>query len=177
MQAWASRSGRQRKNKRLSNFKEEKTVMADTEFTAHSYRDAAQEHLGQAHFLHHEARLYYLAHYWAGVAVECILRAHGLLENDEFTGRHDLGNLASRADFFRLARGARRFEYVAKVSEANLRWRSAHRYVTEGQLLAYLHGIGIDRRIKGDRLKYNSQRMYTLAEEIVGLGVLKWKSE
>ena len=151
--------------------------MADTEFTAHSYRDAAQEHLSEARFLHYDAHRYYLAHYWAGVAVECILRAHGLLEDDEFTGRHDLENLANRADFFRLAREAKRSGYVAKVSEANLRWRSAHRYVTEGQLRAYLNGIGIDRKIKGDRLKYNSQRMYTLAEEIVGLGVLKWKSE
>lgn len=151
--------------------------MADTEFTAQSYRDAAQEHLSEARFLHHQAHRYYLAHYWAGVAVECILRAHGLLEDDEFTGRHDLSNLASRADFFRLAREAKQSEYVAKVTEVNLRWRSAHRYVTEGQLLSYLNGIRIDRKIKGDSLKYNSQRMYTLAEEIVGLGVLKWKSE
>ena len=150
--------------------------MADTEFTAHSYRDAAQEHLSEARFLHHEARRYYLAHYWAGVAVECILRAHGLLEDDAFTSRHDLNNLASRADFFGLIRDARQSDYVAKISEANLRWRSNHRYVTEGQLLTYLNGTRIDRRIKGDRLKYNSQRMYTLAEETVGLRVLKWKS-
>lgn len=150
--------------------------MAKIEFTAHTYRDAAQEHLSEARILHHKARRYYLAHYWAGVAIECILRAHGLLEDDAFTSRHDLQNLASRADFFDLIRNARQLDYVAKVSEANLRWRSNHRYVTEGQLLAYLNNTEIDRRINGDKLKYNSQRMYTLAEEIVGLGVLKWKS-
>lgn len=151
--------------------------MADTKFTAQSYRNAAQEHLSQARFLHHQSRQYYLAHYWSGVAVECILRAHGLLEDDEFTSRHDLNNLASRADFFGLVRDAKQSDYVAKVSEANLRWRSSHRFITEDQLLAYLNSTRIDTKIKGNRLKYNSQKMYNLAEEIVGLGVLKWKSK
>jgi len=150
--------------------------MPDTKFTAHSYRDAAQEHLSQARFLHHIAKCYSLAHYWTGVAVECILRAHGLLEDDEFTSRHDLNNLASRGEFFGLVRDAKQSDYVAKVGEANLRWRSNHRYVAEGQLLAYLNSTRIDTKIKGDKLKYNSQKMYHLAEEIVGLGVLKWKN-
>ena len=150
--------------------------MADTKFTAHSYRDAAQEHLNQARFLHHNAMQYYLAHYVAGVAMECILRAHGRLADDEFTGRHDLSQLAARANYFRLAREARRPAYVALVGEANLRWRSSHRYATEAQLLSYLNGTQIDQRIRGDRLKYNSKRMYELAEQIVGLGVLAWNS-
>ena len=151
--------------------------MADTKFTAHSYRNSAQEHLGQARFLHHEAGQYYLAHFIAGLAIECILRAHGRLADDEFTSRHDLNQLAAKSDFFCLVRDARRSTYVALVVEVNLRWRSNHRYFTEGQLLSYLNGIQIDPRIRGDRLKYNSKRMYDLAEQIVGLGVMKWKSE
>lgn len=151
--------------------------MADTKFTAHSYRDAAQEHLSQGRFLHYDARRFSLAHYVAGVAIECILRAHGRLRDDDFTGRHDLNQLASRADFFRLARPAKSPDYVSQVAEANLRWRSSHRYVTEAQLLSYLDSTQIDQRIQGDRLKYNSRWMYDLAEQIVGLGVLKWKSE
>ena len=147
--------------------------MADTKFTAQSYRDAAQEHLGQARFLHSDARQYSLAHYIAGVAIECILRAHGLRADDEFTGRHDLIQLALRADFFDLGRGAKRLDYIAEVAEANLRWRSSHRYFTQRQLRSHLNGIGVDQRIRGDKLKYNSQRMYDLAEEIVRLGELK----
>lgn len=150
--------------------------MADTRFTAQSYLSAAQEHLGHARLLHQQARQYFLAHYWAGVAVECILRAHGRLADDEFTSRHDLGQLASRANFFSLVRDSKQPDYIAKVNEMNLRWRSNHRYFTEGQLLTYLNGTQIDLRIHGDRLKFNSQRMYNLAEEIVGLGVLKWNS-
>ena len=124
--------------------------MADTKFTAQSYRDAAQEHPGHARFLHYDARQYALAHYIAGVAIECILRAHGLRADDEFTGRHDLVQLAGRADFFRLARSVKEDECASQVAEANLRWRSSHRYVTEAQLLSYLNRLGIDQRIRGD---------------------------
>jgi len=151
--------------------------VAETKFTAQSYRDAAQEHLSQARFLHYDAKQYYLAHYVAGVAVECILRAHGRLTDDEFTGRHDLRQLAERARFFSLVRVEKSPNYVALIGEANLRWRSNHRYFTEGQLLSYLNDAQIDQRIRGDKLKYNSKKMYELAEQIVGLGVLKWKSE
>ncbi len=151
--------------------------MADTRFTAQSYRDAAQEHLNQARFLHYNARQYYLAHYIAGVAIECILRAHGLRADDEFTGRHDLHQLASRAKFFDLGRSEKSPDYAALINEATLRWRSNHRYFTEIQLLSYLNNTGIDQRIRGDKLKYNSQRMYDLAERIVGIGILKWKNE
>ncbi len=151
--------------------------MAETKFTAHSYRDAAKEHLSEARFLHYNAHRYPLAHYISGVAIECILRAHGKLQDDDFTGRHGLNQLATRADFFRLARGSKTADYVSKVTEANLRWSSSHRYITEAQLVSYLKGIELDQKIKGDQLKYSSQRMYDLAEQIVGLGVLKWKNE
>lgn len=151
--------------------------MADTKFTAHSYRAAAQEHLNQARFLHHDAKQYYLAHYIAGVAIECILRAYGVLGDDAFTGRHDLKQLAGRARFFSLMRVERSPDYAALVDEANLRWRSSHRYFTEEQLLSYLNGTQIDRRVRGDKLKYNSKKMYGLAEQIVGTGVLRWNSE
>lgn len=151
--------------------------MADTNFTAQSYREAALEHLSQAQFLHSDARRYSLTHYIAGVAIECMLRAHGLRADDEFTGRHDLIQLALRANFFDLGRGAKRPEYIAEVTEANLRWRSNHRYFTQGQLRSHLNDVGVDQRIRGDKLKYNSQRMYNLAEEIVRLGELKWNKK
>ena len=151
--------------------------MAETKFTAQSYRDAAQEHLGHARLLHYDARQYSLAHYIAGVAIECILRAHGLRADDEFTGRHDLIQLASRAKFSDLVRTEKSADYTSLVDEASLRWRSNHRYFTEMQLLSYLNNTGIDQRIRGNKLKYNSQRMYDLAERIVGIGILKWNSE
>ena len=58
--------------------------MADTKFTAQSYREAALEHLGQAQFLHSEARRYSLAHYVSGVVAQMLLprkpcaKAHGV---------------------------------------------------------------------------------------------------
>lgn len=151
--------------------------MAGTNFTAHTYRDAAQEHLNQARFLHYDAKRYFLAHYMAGIAVECILRAYGVLGDDDFTGRHDLKNLALRASFITIARPEKQPDYAALLDEATLRWRSSHRYYTEKQLLSYLNNTGIDQRIRGDRLKHSSQRMYNLAEQIVGVGILKWNNE
>jgi len=149
--------------------------MAEVKFTAQSSLAAAQEHLSASRLLH-EAALYFLAHYVAGAAVECILRAYARQAEDTFTGRHDLSQLAEQGSFFSLARGEKQIGYNAKLNEVNLRWRSNQRYMTESQLLSYLNGTRLDWRVRGDRLKYNSKRMYNLAEDIVGLGVLKWKN-
>lgn len=149
--------------------------MPEVKFTAQSYLAVAQEHLSVSRRLH-EASLFFLAHYIAGLAVECILRAHARQADDTFTGRHDLSHLASQSSFFGLAHSERQIEHDANLSEINLRWRSNQRYMTEAQLLSYLNNTRLDWRVRGDRMKYNSKRMYNLAEDIVGLGVLKWKN-
>lgn len=149
--------------------------MPEVKFTAQSYLEAAQEHLSASRRLH-EAAFFFQAHYLAGLAVECILRAHARQADDTFTGRHDLSQLAAQGGFFSLARGEKQIEYDAKLNEINLRWRSNQRYMTETQLLSYLNNTRLDWRVRGDRLKYNSKRMYNLAEDVVGLGVLKWKN-
>ncbi|MDQ2800700.1 MAG: hypothetical protein M3Y13_13810 [Armatimonadota bacterium] len=59
--------------------------MAEVKFTAQSYMAAAQEHLSASRRLH-EASLFFLAHYIAGAAVECILRAYARQMDDTFTG-------------------------------------------------------------------------------------------
>ena len=149
--------------------------MPEVKFTAQSYLAAAQEHLSASRRLH-EGSLFFLSHCIAGLAVECILRAYVRQADDTFTGRHDLSQLAAQGDFSSLARGEKRIECDAKLNEINLRWRSNQRYMTESQLLSYLNNTRLDWRVRGDRMKYNSKRMYNLAEDIVGLGVLKWKN-
>jgi hypothetical protein len=73
--------------------------------------------------------------------------------------------------------GARYDEYKARLNELNVRWRSNHRFMSEAQLRAYLAANRIDLSIRGDRLKYNSNIVYDLAESLVSFGVAKWQTQ
>lgn len=127
------------------------------ESTAESYRSAALEHLERAQTLHTEGH-YYLAHYVAGLAVECMLRARRRKFSAEFDARHDLYDLARSARFFDLIPHALHEEYGAKFALLNLRWRSNHRYLSEAQWRAYLTTIKADFNVVnlGDR-KWNDE--------------------
>jgi len=70
-------------------------------------------------------------------------------------------------------RGEKQIECDAKLNEINPRWRSNQCYMTESQLLSYLNNTRLDWWVRGDRTKYNSKHLYSLAEDIVGLEVLK----
>ena len=70
-------------------------------------------------------------------------------------------------------RGEKQIECDAKLNEINLRWRSNQCYMTESQLLSYLNNTRLDWWGRGDRTKHNSKHLYSLAEDIVGLEVLK----
>ena len=144
-------------------------------FSAESYRSAALEHLQRAQEFHREER-YFLAHYFAGVAVGCLLRAYLLRISPEFDARHDLYQLARSARFFDLIPPALQQEYGAKFTTLNLRWRSSHRYATEKQWRDYLADLKADFKDKGDRAKNNSRTLLNIALAIVNLGDSKWNS-
>lgn len=147
-------------------------------YTAQTYYDAARLHLAGAGRLLDEGEFFW-AHYVAGVAVECILRAHGTKADSEFTGRHDLMKLAEKAAFLALPCDAKYDDYRSDLAEINQRWRSEQRFMEESQLERYLNDLSYDK-IKGSRIKYSSRRMYELmyelATRIVGLGVVKWNN-
>ena len=146
------------------------------EFTADSYRSAALEHLQRAQEAYSDEG-YFLAHYLAGVAVECLLRAYLLRVTREFDARHDLYQLARNARFFDLIPYELQQEYGAKFSLLNLRWRSNHRYATEKQWRDYLAELKADFSLKGDRAKNNSRTLLNIALDIVNLGDRKWTSQ
>ena len=77
--------------------------------TAETYFDASLEHLLLAQELHREGR-YAPTHFFAGLAVECMLRACLLKETDAFESRHDIIASARESRFFDLvtARRSRR---------------------------------------------------------------------
>lgn len=144
------------------------------DFTAESYRTAALEHMERAQDFHAERR-YFLAHYFAGVAVECLLRAYLLRISPEFDSRHDLYQLARESRFFDLVPSELQREYGRKFTMLNLRWRSNHRYATEEQWRKYLSGLKADFSMKGERAKNNSRTVLNIAYDIVSLGDNKWK--
>ena len=151
--------------------------------TAQTYYNAAQFHLAAASSFLGVSDAnnllnkydYFWAHYAAGLSVECILRAHGMKADSEFVGRHDLMKLAEKSAFLSLPREARYDDYRSYLVEINERWRSDQRFMDEKQLERYLTDLGYDK-IKGDKIKHSSQRMYELATRIVGLGTVKWNN-
>lgn len=68
--------------------------------SAETYREAAKEHVQLARRLHDDWQEYAAAHFWAGLAVECMLRAYRLRHAQEFDSRHDVRNLVREARFY-----------------------------------------------------------------------------
>ena len=69
------------------------------ESTAQTYRAAALEHLDRADRLHADSD-FFLAHFVAGLAVECHLRAYLRQTTDVFDSKHDLARLARESRFY-----------------------------------------------------------------------------
>ncbi|GAB4467368.1 MAG: hypothetical protein OHK0029_39280 [Armatimonadaceae bacterium] len=145
--------------------------------TAQSYRDAAKEHLGRADRLF-ENNEYFLAHYIAGLAVECHLRAYVRRATKEFDSRHDLNGLAKESGFYDLVPLKQVESFSVKFSILNARWRSNHRYFSERQFLDYMNEPNAmaqeDFQARGNKWKNLSRTVLNLAHEIINLGEAKW---
>ena len=92
--------------------------------TAETYREAALEHASLAWRLHHESCQYAPAHYWAGLAVECMLRAYRLGHQPGFDSRHDLAELARDSRFYDYVPSRQAREVAAAMLEVVVRWRN-----------------------------------------------------
>lgn len=136
-----------------------------------TYTAAAKEHIDLAFHLY-EAKRYVMAHYVAGLAVECVLRAHRLRQDPKFDSRHDLIGLSKLAKFFD---GVHR-DYVEQVyaalSEVATRWSNSHRYRSQKALYAWIRKAGLYNGIKGDCLKGSAKRIVDAARVVVTHGVL-----
>lgn len=91
-------------------------------FGADSYKAAAHEHVNAARELYNRQR-YALAHYVAGLAVECMLRAYRCRIDSVFDSRHDLHDLARKSGFLDIVPGesdqARKIQACWGLSMAN----------------------------------------------------------
>ena len=88
--------------------------------TAETYRYAVKENLERAQELF-GAEQYFLAHYLAGLAVECHLRAYLRRKTSEFDSRHDLRDLATESGYYQIVPAVQVSGFSAKFSLLNLR--------------------------------------------------------
>lgn len=146
-------------------------------FSGEVYIAAAREHMDAAVTLYEEQveqRNYALAHYLAGLAVECTLRAYLSRITNDFDRVHDLYHLYKASQFYNVVRVERAEAVSAALSEMAIQWNSNHRFGSEAALRTHLKSLGMDRGIKGDFLKERTNRMINAAFTVVNIGVLRW---
>lgn len=85
------------------------------------YREAAAEHIERIEYLH-EQGFFALSHYIAGVAVECVLRAHLVMVDPKFDARHDILELRRDAKFFDFVPAELEERVAAALGEIATRW-------------------------------------------------------
>ena len=146
-------------------------IVADT------YRRAALERAHEAYELH-EREAYGLAHYVAGLAVECMLRAYRVRDDPQFDARHDLKQLCKAASFYQFIPedDETQVKMSAAVNEVARRWRNNHRYRDDLELRHWLKDAGLDQGVKGDLLKASSRQIVNAALEVVAVGGRRWNS-
>ena len=139
---------------------------------AEVYKEAAKEHKTLAAELHNSGR-YVMAHYVAGLAVECILRAYQYRINPVFSGRHDLQALYREAGFASLVDPEEEHEITVAFTEVLRRWSNSHRYRSEAALRLFLRRANLGQ--SGKFVRESSRRIVGAAIVLVDQGVLKWK--
>lgn len=143
--------------------------------TAETYREAALEAVGLARELHAQLEAYGAAHYWAGVAVECMLRAYRLLVDPQFDSRHDLRSLVASARFYEVVPPLLEPEVTAAIQVVATRWSNDHRYRPARLIERWLRDAGLDREVGGDKLKESSRRIVAAAKRVVQIGEQEWR--
>jgi hypothetical protein len=144
------------------------------------YYEAARERLATATALF-RTKDFVAAAYFAGVAVECMLRAFWRAD-EPFDARHDVGQLARGGFNDRLGSQAAQ-KAGAALSEVRARWQNDLRYYPASLYDAHIREINkrysayrfgkIEDR---DRAEANTRRLLDQCGIIVQLGVVKWTS-
>jgi hypothetical protein len=142
---------------------------------AEVYCVAAQEHVAAARELYNSGR-YVLAHYVAGLAVECMLRAYRCRMDKTFYERHCLQELARAGRFFGVVPAGQSQRISTALSVVVSQWQNGHRYRSEASFRRFLVDLKLYLGIRGDIVKENTRRVVDAAFEIITLGVMRWKN-
>lgn len=143
--------------------------------TADECYRAAQDHAEEAQLLYDESR-YVLAHYAAGLAVECMLRAYAVRNGAEFDGRHDLRKWFELARFDEVITQSHSESVLFAYNVVFIQWNSTQRYYSDGFLRASFRNARLDRGIRGDFVKELTRRITEAALVVVNEGTEQWKN-
>ncbi len=140
------------------------------------YLEASAFRIETARRLHRIGR-YSAAIYFAGVSIECLLRAFITREDPQFDQRHDLRELYKKAQLQVLIRHANRRQADAWLGDVWMRWKNNYRFASDDRMRAQFKRLGHDRGVKGDFLKENSRIVVESAYKLRTLGARRWHSK
>ncbi len=140
------------------------------------YMEASASRIETARRLHRIER-YAAAIYFAGVSIECLLRAFITREDSQFDQRHDLRELCKKAQLEALIHPTNRRQADAWLGDVWSRWKNNYRFAADDRIRAEFRKLGHNRGIKGDFLKENSRVVVEAAYQLRTLGERRWHSK
>jgi len=138
------------------------------------YIEAAQERLSNARLLY-EAAQYSFALYAAGVAAESLLRAYIAQKEPVLEAAHNLPLLLDTSKINVSLAPDENEQLYHSVSLLAKRWKNDLRYTSNNRLRRRLKKQKLDRGIRGDFLKENCRMAIDAAQNVLRIGVAKWK--
>lgn len=133
------------------------------------YMEASAFRIETARRLHQSGR-YSAAIYFAGVSVECLLRAIITREDPQFDERHDLRDLCKKSQLQALIKPGDRRLADAWLGDVWMRWKNNYRFVSDDRLRSEFRRLGHNRGIKGDFLKENARVVVEAAYQLRTMG-------
>lgn len=147
------------------------------QFGTKTYRAGALERIGDAAVLLENGHLAG-AVYYAGFAVECMLRSLVWLKDKQLDERHDLRRLAVRIESLGLLRRGENDEgYVGMIQGIAARWHNNMRFAASDQLARRWLKAGILRRKNAGSLRAESRRFVDECVEAVGRCEVLWQRQ
>ena len=143
------------------------------------YIEGAGERLHAAQLLYRQSR-YVEAIYFAGVAVECVLRAYLFSPDKPFDARHDLDQMLQNLppDALETLAGHKRREIAAAIGDVWARWKNSYRYGCSRMLCAEMKRLELHRSKNGDALeKACAATVMNGAFDVVTRGVMQWSKK
>lgn len=140
------------------------------------YMEASASRIETARRLHQGGR-FSAAIYYAGVSIECLLRAIITRVDPQFDERHDLKELCKKAQLQVLIRPKDRRQADAWLGDVWMRWKNNYRFVSDDRLRSEFRRLGYNRGIRGDFLKENSRIIIEAAYQHRTLGERRCHSE
>jgi HEPN domain-containing protein len=140
------------------------------------YLEASAFRIETARRLHRIGR-YSAAIYFAGISIECLLRAFITRRDPQFDQRHDLRELYKKAPLQELIHPTDRRKADAWLGDVWMRWKNNYRFASDDRMRTEFRKLRHNRGIKGDFLKENSRIVVESAYQLRTLGEKRWHSK